>query len=196
MTETAVIDLAAVAYEASERGAIDALLADVAHELRSRGVRLAGAEQVNAPNAAGPCSEMALEDLASGRVILISQARGAPSEGCRLDSGALEEAAGLALASLHAGVDLVIVNRFSKSELDSGGMRQVIEAVVSAGTPVIVGLNVTYRAAWDGFTGGATVWLPQDEAAIIHWSLEAIGKRATVLPDARSPSAALRDRRG
>ncbi len=169
MKENATFRLAAVLYDPSQGGDVDDLLLSLVKALRKRNVRVAGAVQLNGPAESGPCSEMVLEDLASGRRVRISQNRGPLARGCRLDNSALEEVAGLTRASVGEGVDCVIINKFSKTEADGGGLRQAIEAAVLADIPVVVGLNSTQRSAWETFSGGATAWLPRDEAVILGW---------------------------
>lgn len=170
--------LAAILYKPSEGASVDAILAGVTEQLRAEKYRLAGAIQWNTASVAGPCSEMVLEDLASGRRVCVSEYRGPLSKGCRLDSSALEEVAGLVNTSILPGVDLVIINKFSKSEADGSGLRQAIEAAVVAGIPVLVGLNATHRAAWEAFSGGATAWLPAEAAAIRRWCREILPVQA------------------
>lgn len=163
------VKLAAVLYHPSQGDDIDRLLEQVARELKSRSYRLAGTVQCNAPGQAGPCSDMVLEDLMTGRRVLVSEERGPLAKGCRLDSGALEAVAGLVRASIGPGIDVVIVNKFSKSEAEGAGLRQVIEAAVVAGLPVVVGINASSRVAWDDFAGAETQWLPHEADAIIAW---------------------------
>lgn len=173
MSEASVIKLAAILYRPSEGPAIDSLLARVTHVLREKGLALAGVIQWNAPAASGPCSDMTLEDLHSGRRVIVSEDRGPLAKGCRLDSGALEEVAGLTRSSIRPGIDLLVVNKFSKSEAEGAGLRQAIEAAVLAGVPVLAGLNVTHRAAWEAFAGGESAYLPCDADAIVQWCLGA-----------------------
>lgn len=169
MKEASTFKLAAVLYDPSQGGDVDELFLSVVNVLRRRNLRIAGAVQLNGPAASGPCADMLLEDLATGRRVRISQDRGSLAKGCRLDSSALEEVAGLTRASVGQGIDCVIINKFSKSEAEGGGLRQVIEAAVLADIPVVVGLNSTQRSAWESFSGGATAWLPREQAAILRW---------------------------
>lgn len=161
--------LAAVLYKPSEGTAVDAVLCGVAHELKAKSLKLAGAVQYNGPGGTSACADMHLEDLASGRRLLVSEDRGPLAKGCRLDSSALEEMAGIVCSSIADGIDLVIINKFSKSEADGAGLRQAIEAAVIAGIPVLVGLNATSRSAWEQFSDGQTAWLPPERNAILAW---------------------------
>lgn len=161
--------IAAILYRPSQGPAVDEILQRVTGDLKARSVKLAGAVQWNTGSNCGPCSDMVLEDLASGQRISVSEDRGPLARGCRLDSSALEEVAGLTSASIRPGVDLVVLNKFSKSEAEGAGLRQVIEAAVVAGLPVLVGLNATHQPAWEAFAGSETQWLPPEETAIRAW---------------------------
>lgn len=100
------------------RGEADLLLAGVAARLMADGWRLAGAVQVNVETRADRPCEMDLHVLAQDRVVRISQNLGALSTGCRLDPAALETAVGLVERALEDGVQLLVVNKFGKQELE------------------------------------------------------------------------------
>lgn len=169
MTDQMPLRIAAILYKPSEGASVDLMLTGLAAELKAQNVRLAGTVQWNRAAQAGPCADMIMEDLHSGRHISVTENRGAMAMGCRLDSRALEDVAGLTRASIGEDTDLVIINKFSKSEADGGGLRQAIEAAVTAGVPVLVALNTTHRDAWDAFTGGCSHWLAADPQAIRTW---------------------------
>ena len=161
--------LAAIHYDRQSGAHVDDVLAGVVRILKSSGVKLGGSIQWNetAPNRTR-CS-MTLEDLASGRRILVSEDRGPHARGCRLNASALEEAAVLTASSIEAGVDLVIINRFGKQEAEGRGFRQVIEAAILLDLPVLVGVNETNRDSWEGFTGNEAECLPCSIDAVLTW---------------------------
>lgn len=179
MSSDPSLKIAAILYEPRQGPGIDLMLAAIVAELRSRGVRLAGTLQWNAPSQAGPCLDMVLEDIHTGQRINVTENRGAVARGCRLDSRALEDVAGLTRASLDDDIDLVIVNKFAKCEADGGGLRQVIETAVAGGIPVLVGLNTAHRAAWEAFAGGATHWLTADADAVRAWCRSVLAPHET-----------------
>jgi hypothetical protein len=132
---------------------------------------------------------MVLEDLASGRRIEASEQRGPLARGCRLDTSALEEAVGLALASLNPRTEVVLVNRFGKREAEGRGFRPLIAEAVALQIPVIVGLNQAHAEAWQVFCGGDGVRLEASLDAILAWieaslSRDVRGKMRTVRNDA------------
>lgn len=148
---------------------VDSLLAEIAHELRADGLRLAGAVQSNPPRAGRSRCDMVLEDLGSGRRIAASEDRGPLARGCRLDIAALEEAAACAQSALDRPTDLLIVNRFGKREAEGRGFRSVIELAVMKGVPVLVGLNHAHRESWNNFVDHQSAILAPTNEAVMGW---------------------------
>ncbi len=161
--------IAAVLYDGEKSAAADKLIREVAGALRKDGIGLCGAVQSNVAALNRSRCEIALEDLATGRVIKASQDRGPLARGCRLDSGALEESVGLAESSLAEETRLVIVNRFGKQEAEGRGFRALIEKAVLAEIPVLVGLNRAHVVAWHEFVGENPTLLPMDEREVMAW---------------------------
>lgn len=157
----------------------DAVVAAVADALRARGLRPVGYVQRVAP---GGTREVTLvEDVATGQRQPITQDLGACATGCALDPAALAEVAGALQMALEAGGDLLIVNRFGRSESEGRGLRGVIEAAVLSGVPVLAMVRDDYAPAWAAFTGGEAVALPAERDAILAWADAAISA-------ARSPA--------
>lgn len=163
------MNLAVVRYEAGNGPATDAMLTELARGLTRAGYKLAGAVQSNTPAVGRSRCEMTLEDLASGICVNVSEDRGRLARGCRLDASALEEIAGLALASLGPEINLVIINRFGKCEAEGRGLRPVIEAALLGEKPVLVGVNQAYWSAWQAFSGGCATLIPADHRIILSW---------------------------
>ena len=153
-----------------ERGDASVRMAALAAALSVEGWRLAGAVQVDLDHGADCACEMTLEVLGAGVApIRISQSLGLGSSGCRLDSGALEQAAGLAdriLAErvLEGSADLVIVNKFGKQEAAGRGFRALIGAALAQGVPVLTAVPPEYLAAFEGFAGDYALRLDWDAA--------------------------------
>lgn len=171
--------IAAVVYGEGHGPVVDELLATKSKFLRARAVKLAGAVQVNSPGRQASRCDMTLEDLASGRQIVASEDRGTFASGCRLDTAALECAVGLALSSLQQETDLVIVNRFGKSEAEGRGFRPLIEAAVELQIPVIVAVGQAHVPAWHAFSGGIAEVLKPEAGAIDAWCAAALAPRLT-----------------
>jgi nucleoside-triphosphatase THEP1 len=180
--------LAAIVYGMGQADGVDALLSALAAQLRGEGFRLAGAVQHNTPQPQSPCSDMIIEDLATGRRIDISAPLATAGGGCRLDATALEDVAGLVAGSLEARtppVDLVVVNRFGKQEMAGHGFRGVIEQTVAREIPLLIALNSVHRPQWDAFTGGHGAVLTPSAAAIEQWC------RSVIRHDAPSRAQAI-----
>lgn len=162
-------------FTAEGAGASDRLLAALADDLKARGLRLAGAVQVNTEVAGQARRAMDLRVLPSGEVVRISQNLGAGATGCRLDPDGLERAAGLVLVAQEASTDLVIVNKFGKQEADLGrGFRPVIERALLDGVPAIVAVAPGHRAAFQAFAEDFAEEVRPDQAALTGWALAAV----------------------
>lgn len=171
--------IAAILYEADEGPAADTLLTDVAHHLRRRGLKLAGAVQSNPSQPGRNRCDILLEDLATGRVVKASEDRGPMARGCRLDAGALEDIVGLSSASLAPETALVIVNKFSKREAEGRGFRPLIEQAVGLGVPVLAAVKRAHLEPWSQFVGSEPTLLPVSEDAVRHWCETAIAHGAS-----------------
>lgn len=161
--------IAAVIYEIGQADYVDAMLTALAVRLRSEGIALAGAVQHNREQACSPCSDMILEDVATGQLMEISIPLNKSSGGCRLNATALEDVAGIVANGLERPVDLVVINRFGKQEMSGNGFRDLIETAVARDIPVLTALNSVHRTAWDTFAAGTADMLPPDANAIEHW---------------------------
>lgn len=149
-------------------GAADRLLADTADALAAQGLRLAGAVQSNLDRGPGQACDMDLRILGDdGPVIRISQNLGNFSEGCRLDSGALEQAVARAEAVLTRGADLVIVNKFGKQECYGRGFRDFIAQALAQDIPVLVSVPQEQLPGFHEFAGDLAE--PVTPAGALDW---------------------------
>lgn len=149
MPETPLIT--ALVYTDSD--AADALLRDVALELMESGHALAGLVQHNRPRPNRSRCDMILEELASSALVPISQDRGPHARGCALDVGQLLDAMEKVRASLGGRPDLVILNKFGKTESEGGGFRPLIAEVVEAGLPLLIAVPWRNIDSWRLFAG-------------------------------------------
>ena len=168
--------IAALVYDSGSGGAADVLLAETTRTLGRDGYRLAGAIQHNTNGADGCLCDMTLEILGSGRLVSISEKRGPLARGCRLDTSALEEVVGLTGSAIERGADLLVVNKFGKREVEGHGLRQVIEAAVGRGIPVLVAVSASHVAAWNEFTGGVDTRLPLDPMRVNAWCADVLAR--------------------
>jgi nucleoside-triphosphatase THEP1 len=143
--------LTALLYATGE-GAVIGRLAEAA---RARGLLVAGMIQKDERRPDRRRCDMSLVDLATGTEIPISQDRGKDARGCRLDHGALEEAAALAARALESTPlpDLLVLSKFGKREIEGHGFRQIVEKAVELGVPVLVGVGDEHVEGFRAFAG-------------------------------------------
>ncbi|TRW98632.1 DUF2478 domain-containing protein [Paracoccus sp. M683] len=152
----------------AEAGTADRMLELLATQLTAEGLLVKGAVQVNtAPDPDCAC-DMDLRVLGEdGSAIRISQSLGAGSSGCRLDTGALQVAAGRVSARLAEGADLCILPKFGRQEASGLGFRELIAQALDRGIPVLIHVPAEQRAAFDGFAGEFAEWL--DPQSLAGW---------------------------
>jgi len=120
----------------------DTIISSVAENAKVVGLKLAGVLQRDLHRPGRRRCDMDLVDLASGKVIRISEDRGNLARGCRMDTSALVEAAEMVEASIRVGApDLVILNKFGKAEEEGGGMRDAIAAALTRDIPVLMSVG-------------------------------------------------------
>lgn len=100
----------------------------------------------------GRC-DAALDDLASHARTPIMEDRGPLARGCRLDVGALLAAMTRARAAIATRPDLVVVNKFGKTECEGGGLRPLVIDALEAGLPVLVAVPWGNIDSWRRFAG-------------------------------------------
>jgi nucleoside-triphosphatase THEP1 len=162
-----MIMLAAIQYSDGDR--FDRLISLIASRLKRRGYRVGGVIQSNVMPPGECRCDMLLEELTTGQVHRISQQLGPGALGCRLDTSIFENVAARVEASLLEGLDILVVNKFGKQEAEGRGLRDAIANAVTAGIPVLVGLNRAYVSAWCEFCGGQGQFIEADEAAVNAW---------------------------
>ena len=131
--------------------------------------------------------------IESGRRIDLMQDLGACSEGCRLDTTALAEVAGLLAQSIAAAPDLLLVSRFGRAEAEGGGFLTEIGAAAAAGTPTLVGVSAKRAGEWQAFAGEFAeipALFPGGRARMVAGGCRRKGMSASV-----NPALLLRDSR-
>jgi nucleoside-triphosphatase THEP1 len=162
-----------VAYTLSpDRGAINLLLAELAEDLASRGLRLCGTVQIDTERDQEHHCDMDVKVLPAGPTIRISQTLGKEARSCRLDPQALEQAVVLTERELEGDADLLIVNKFGKHEADGRGFRDTIGLALGKGIPVIVGASRLNVDALNTYCDGMAVELAPDVQALREWILQ------------------------
>ncbi len=143
--------LTALVYD--ENFAIGPVLRAIAERARDAGLRLGGAiAKAGPPPPPGRRCDMLLENLADGEIFNISENRGAHARGCSLDLDGLTRVCALVLSRLE-NCDLILLNKFGKTEAEGGGSRGVIAEAFALGVPVVIAVPRRNLAAWREFAG-------------------------------------------
>jgi hypothetical protein len=186
------IPISALVY--TDSVAADRALHDIAIELMEDGYRLAGLVQINTPRPGRSRCDMLLEELGSGEHLGISQDRSPEARGCTLDLGQLVAAMQKVRASLVEKPDLVILNKFGKTEAEGGGFRPLIADAIEAGLPMLIGVPWRNIESWRLFAGPLSRefhletfgQLAPDQSLRRHWGLDLPGADAQSHWSARS----------
>jgi Protein of unknown function (DUF2478) len=89
--------------------------------------------------------------------------------GCRLDPDRLAGLATRLAAAIEAGADLVIINRFGRSEAAGKGLIELIPQALDADIPVLIAVPEQRFAAWIRFSEGMNVRLACRREALDRW---------------------------
>jgi nucleoside-triphosphatase THEP1 len=175
-------DLAAVVYGADDDP--DRLISGFAADLRRSGGRPVGLVQLGRSCRAenprlgvvmlpeGEVVRLASQDLVSQD--FASQAA-AHMAGCRLDPDRLASLAVRLAAAIDAGADLVIINRFGRSEAEGKGLIDLIPQALEADIPVLIAVPEQRFPAWIRFSEGMNVRLACRREALDRWWLAIAG---------------------
>jgi len=171
------------------------MLERVVTHLAAEGCRLAGLLQRDIQRVGRSRCDMILEDLATGEIVAISQDRGDGARGCRLDVGALLNAAARTRNSLASKPDIVIVNKFGKTECEGGGCGSLIAEAVEHNVPVLVAVPWSNLESWRCFSGDLATEVNLDDMSLESAQLcsrlgliqRATPHSAPAMPDASAP---------
>ncbi|MFN3277438.1 MAG: DUF2478 domain-containing protein [Paracoccus hibiscisoli] len=156
--------------ETTPAGTADLALEALARDLAAQGLAVAGAVQRNldlGPDCACDMEMIVLGD--SGPPLRISQSLGPGAQGCRLDTGALEEAVARTAPHL-PGAGLVVIPKFGRQEAMGRGFRALIGQAVADGQPVVLYVPRQQRAAFLDFAGDLAVQIAP--ANLRSWCLD------------------------
>ncbi len=145
------------------------LLDSIVGSLKRHAVAVGGYLQREYPAPAGHDAEVVVEDIETGEAFAIMQPRGGVGSGCRLNPGVLADVTGRALARLDGDIDILVLNRFGRSETEGSGLRSVYEKAIERGLPVLTSVKPEHVEAWQAYTGEMSVLLPFDETAVLDW---------------------------
>lgn len=160
-------DICAIVYENDKYP--DEVFKWIVSQCQARDLALSGVLQYPAFEGADPSCDVVLEDIVSGHRTLLFDDRGAGARGCRLDIGALLEAAMEIERSFETNPSLLVLNKFGKIEAEGGGMCGVIAKALELGIPVVIGVPARNLEAWRNFADEFSTELPGDTDQIERW---------------------------
>jgi hypothetical protein len=167
---SSAVELAPLAAVIYPKGApVDALLREAVVLLQARGLHVAGVIQESADGGMG-CELTALRETDSGHVTSITENRGKGARGCKLDPCALADVAARLEECLEDNPDLLVINRFGKSEIEGRGLRSVLSEALLRGIPVLTAVREINAGAWADFHQGLAVDLPPQREALMEWA--------------------------
>ena len=169
---------------------VDSLLAAFADDLVRSGERIGGVVQRNVRDGGGCQVGMEAVDLMTGAEISICQPLGRGAMACKLDAAGLADAAVAVSRAIAAGVDLVVINKFSKQEAAGEGLRDELADAIAAGIPVLTAVPDKCLGAWTDFSGGIGTRLPCDRDAIARWWRDLSSREGRVREASHSSEAA------
>jgi len=172
------IAVAGVVYDG--RFDIDAVLSAAVDLLRSNGVRVAGLLQRFGEPLPGGKRSMYVEDLSSGERIRLDLPRGPEASGCTLDPDGLNRAACALKSAIAQRPDVLMVNRFGKSEAEGHGMRAELAEAVSSGLPTVVAVPQSLVGEWEKFLGEPGHFLRPEPTDIVNWSRQRVRSADTI----------------
>lgn len=152
---------------------VDPVMRRLIDLLAEQSLSLAGFIQRDEWRPDRPRCDMILEDLSGGQAIKISEDRGARARGCRLDPSELLRAIAAAREAIATRPDLLIVNKFGKTESEGGGFRDLIAEAVALNVPTVVAVPWRNIDSWRRFAGEFAVEyrvedLSSDDAGLCH----------------------------
>jgi len=147
------------------------LLADFARELTSRGWRVGGLVQETLRGPGGYKRAIIATDLDTGAKITLATFkgdRGKESE-CGFDSAALAEATRAVLRAVETGVDLIIIEKFGRREMEGSGLFDEILAAMAEGIPTLTLVSANALEQWNQLTGDLGALLAAEPSGLWRW---------------------------
>ena len=157
-----------IALQGASSSIIQAMLADIAGKLKSRGLRVVGLVE-NASSGPNPCKSMELRSLDDDRTFSISQNLGPGSQACNLHSGGLALACAAVEQSIASGADVAVLSKFGKQEAYGDGLIDAFGAAIAAGVPIVTSVSPALMDEWRRFAGDYSECVSADQARLDSW---------------------------
>lgn len=132
-----------------------AIVAGISHTIverwRRKGLRICGLMERQIARPGRRRCDVIVTELASGEEIGISQDRGEFARGCRLIPDAFAHAISLVSKALDNDAQRLIINKFGKTEVEGGGLRDAIARAIEKEIPTVVFVPRRNIEAWREF---------------------------------------------
>ncbi len=181
MSFDAQCDLAAVVYGAGDDP--DRLISGFAADLRRSGCRPVGVVQLGR-SCQSHDPRLGVTLLPDGEVVGLALDDTSTS-GCRLDRDRLAGVSMRLAAAIDDGADLVIINRFGRSEAEGKGLLDLIPQALAADIPVLIAVPEPRFDAWIKFSEGMNVRLACRRDALDRWWHTVAGATRDTASDSR-----------
>jgi hypothetical protein len=159
-------DVAAIVYGAHDDP--DRLMLEFTRDLYRSGRRPVGViQRGRSCHAENPGLGVVL--LSGGDAMALTADLAPHAAGCRLDAGRLADVAGRLATEIEAGADLVVINRFGRSEAEGEGLIDLIRQALAGDIPVLIAVPEQRFATWIAFSGGMNVRLECRREALDRW---------------------------
>lgn len=147
------------------------LLSDFARELSARGWRVGGLTQEVFRGPDGYKREIVATEMDTGGKISLAKYQGDRSKEteCAFDTAALAEATRAVRRAVENHADLIVIEKFSRREMEGQGLFAEILSAMAEGIPTLTLVSAEALEEWTQFTGGMSVLVPADPAAIWTW---------------------------
>ncbi len=89
---------------------------------------------------------------ASGEQLTISEDRGPNARGCMLDVQELARAETLAIEALENRPDILIINKFGRTEAEGRGFRRIIAIAIDQVGPILIAVPTRNLDPWQQFS--------------------------------------------
>jgi hypothetical protein len=165
-------DLAAIVYGANDDP--DGLISGFVADLRRSGRRPVGVVQLGR-SCRSENPKLGVVMLPDGEVVGLASHDEPHATGCRLDHDRLASLSVRLASAIEDGADLVIINRFGRSEAEGKGLIDLVPQALDADIPVLIAVPEQRFAAWIRFSEGMNVRLACRRESLDQWWLAVAG---------------------
>ena len=160
---------AGVVYTAATREA--PLLGEFAGILAARGWRVGGLIQTTLRGADGYKRRIVATEVDTGRRITLATYKGdrAKISECGFDTAALAEATGAVRRAVEARMDLIVIEKFSRREIEGQGLFDEILSAMAEGIPTLTLVSAEALEEFTRFTGGLAQLIAAERKALWRW---------------------------